>query len=947
MIRPILVTRALDRHPIRLLAMATALLGVACLLLAGQATASERMQFTSSATTPAELRFEENRGQIDERAQFSVRGFRHSLFITRQGPVFSFRDRRGRRQAVRLTFLDANPNASSTGNKRLPGYSNYLRQPETAQRVPSFAEVRYDDVYTGVDLVYYGTDGKLEYDFVLAPGADPDVIRMRFEGAESLSITEEGDLLARVAGEDLRQRRPVVYQEVGGTRVSVQADYVVEETGDIRLALAEYDASQPLVIDPVVDFSSYLGRDEDEAANAVAVDAEGNVYVTGSVESTDFPVSSNAFLNVFGGDDSDAFVSKFRPDGASLEFSTFLGSESNDAGTAIVVDNEGEIYVTGFTSSNFFPVDGFQTTFGGVDDCFVTKLRADGAAAVFSTYLGHGDEDRCNALAIDSEYNVYVAGFTRSLDFPTTSGAVQTTTGGGIDAFMAKISAGGDQLLYSTFLGGGGDDVARGLAVDGEGSIYVVGDTKSVNFPISADARQGLRLGDQDAYLSKISADGSTLVYSSFHGGSALDVARGVALDSGYNVYVGGMTGSADFPSSTNASQQFFGGGDEDGFVTKFDSSGSGIRYSTFLGGSDDDAVMGIAVDGGGAATVVGVTDSDDFPLTLNALLLLRGGDDDGFVTTLNSNGTGALHSSFFGGGNDDAANTVALDSSGNIYFAGHTKSDDFPLSIGAFQTTFNDGGITDIFNTPTEAFVVKLSRDASDTPLVSLSSASFWSQVAAGSIVSTFGIDVSPTTASAETVPLPTTLGGVTVRITDSEGTESDASLFFVSPGQLNLYLSEDLAIGEATMTVFVDGVAVASGNFFVREVAPGLYAMNANGEGVAAALVTTSADPDVLLPVFREGQDGVFDTEPITISDSGQTVLVLFGTGLRAASEVTVTIDGEPQQVTFFGPQGQFVGLDQINVVLDPSLKGRGEVEVVITADGHVSNIVTINIL
>jgi hypothetical protein len=312
-----------------------------------------------------------------------------------------------------LVFLGTNPAAFPRGIDRLEGYSNYLRRSQEVSRVPAYARASYKGVYRGVDLVYYGTAGRLEYDFILAPGVDPAVIRLRFEGAEKVRIDENGDLLATVADSDLRQQRPIIYQEIQGQRKTVRGEYVLQENGEICLALEAYDTTHALTVDPVLDFSSYLGRDDNEAANAIAFDGEGNVYVTGSVESSDFPVSANAFLANFGGDESDAFVSKFRPDGTSLQFSTFLGSESDDVGTAIAVDADGNVYVAGYTSSTGFPADGFQKGFAGVEDCFISKLAPDGASAAFSTYLGDGDEDRCSALAIDSERNVYVTGFTR------------------------------------------------------------------------------------------------------------------------------------------------------------------------------------------------------------------------------------------------------------------------------------------------------------------------------------------------------------------------------------------------------------------------------------------------------------------------------------------------------------------------------------------------------
>ncbi|MBI2829078.1 MAG: SBBP repeat-containing protein, partial [Acidobacteria bacterium] len=470
----------------------------------------------------------------------------------------------------------------------------------------SYARVRYESVYPGVDLVYYGNQRQLEYDFVVAPGADPGAIKLAFEGARSIERDASGNLILRTAGGDLRMHKPVVYQEVGGVKRLIPGRYVVASKQQVGFHVAAYDRSKPLVIDPVLVYSTFLGGSGNDFGFRIAVDSAGNAYVTGGTDSTNFPGPGGIAAPKLGssakGAGGDVFVTKLNPAGTALVYSTYLGGSGNDGGIGIAVDSAGNAYVTGTTNSADFPttLGAFDVTFNGVQDVFVTKLNPAGSALVYSTYLGGSGFERPNGIAVDSAGNAYVMGRTTStistnplLNFPTTAGAFQTIAPGGDafnpqDVFVTKLNPAGSALVYSTFLGGNRNDEGVGMAVDSAGNAYVTGFTTSTNFPTTAGAFAGTLGGPQDAFVTKLDAAGSDLVYSTYLGGSGGSLGIGIAVDSAGNAYVTGQAFS-NFPTTASAFQATqptctplppplsFLSCSVDAFVAKIDPSQSGI----------------------------------------------------------------------------------------------------------------------------------------------------------------------------------------------------------------------------------------------------------------------------------------------------------------------------------------------------------------------------------
>ena len=676
------------------------------------------------------LSFEINQGQTDSQVKFLARGQGYSFFLTPREAVLSLRaaqaktaqgqepatgkavkaNEPARSAVVRMRLAHANANPKISGLDPMPGTSNYFigNDPDKWQaEVTHYARVKYAGVYPGIDLIYYGNQRQLEYDFALAPGADPKRIELVFDGTRSLSLDKQGNLILATAGGELVQHKPVVYQEVDGKRTEVEAHYVLRGGNRAGFHVARYDARRPLVIDPVLSYSTYLGGTDRDASFAIAVDTSGNAYVTGITASSNFPATAGAYKSVYGGGTFDAFVTKLNATGTALVYSTYVGGSGDDWGFGIAVDGTGNAYLTGNTSSSDFPVTAgvCQTIYrGGISDLFVTKLNAAGSALVYSTYLGGNDLDQANSIAVDASGNAYVTGNTNSSNFPTTAGAYQSVYNGGFtDAFVSKLNATGTALVYSTYLGGDTLDEGRGIAVDASGNAYVTGSTEFImgapssgNFPTTAGAYQTVRGGSFDAFVTKLNATGKALVYSTYLGGNAHDYAMGIAVDGGGNAYVTGYTFSSNFPTTAGAYQSVYNGGFTDAFVTRLDATGSALVYSTYLGGNDFDQANSIAVDASGNAYVTGFTYSSNFSTTAGAYQsVYNGGFTDAFLAKLNATGGALVYSTFLGGSDVDIGNGIALDNSGNAYVTGATGSSDFPTTAGAYQRVY--GGFGDV----------------------------------------------------------------------------------------------------------------------------------------------------------------------------------------------------------------------------------------------------------
>ena len=728
------------------------------------------------------LSFEVNQGQTDPSVKYLAHGPGYTLWLTADQAVLalgsSAQPSTTSLPVVRLELVGSDAAPRVSGEQPLPGESNYFlgNNPQAWHtRIPTFAQVRYRNVYRGVDLIYYGRQGQLEYDFVVQPGADPSSIQFAINSDEKvgnrqkpvggamegqdpapagqsaidnrksstsgpLRIDGNGDLVVGIEGGEVIFHKPLVYQP--GTdyepttnnrkprnnpKKVIDGHYVLKGRR-VTFAVGSYDRRQPLVIDPVLSYSTYLGGSGPDVAYGIAVDSSGNAYITGSTSSVNFPIVS-AEQPTYAGN-GDAFVVKLNATGSGILYSTYLGGSGPDTGFAIAIDSSGDAYVAGSTSSVAFPtVNAFQLVYGGPgatqtgyvpqSNGFIAKLNPQGNKLLYSSYLGGSTSpggrpaDSIQAIAIDSSGAAYVTGSEQSTDFPTVN-PLQIGNNGASDAFVTKVNPSGNALDYSTFLGGSGADVGRAIAVDGSGDAFLAGYTLSSNFP-TQNAFQGTNPAATNAhcFVTELNPAGTSLVFSTYFGGTGQDRAFGIALDSQGNIYLAGDTTSTDFPITANAFQSM-NQGQGDAFVSKLNplTSPLSVVYSTFLGGSAADQATSIAVDAKNNAYLAGFTSSPNFPTLdpLQARLGISGASactsgicPDAFVSAFNTSGT-ALYSTYLGGSGADLGQAIAVDSSGDAYVAGSTTSLNFPAILGALQGTLVATG------TNSNAFVAKVS---------------------------------------------------------------------------------------------------------------------------------------------------------------------------------------------------------------------------------------------
>jgi hypothetical protein len=624
------------------------------------------------------------------------------------------------------------------GLERLPGYSNYFTGGDPRAwhtKVPHYRRVMYSDVYPGVDLVFYGKQQQLEYDYVLSPGADPKGIAVAFEGVEQLRIDPQGDLLLRTAAGEIRQRRPSAYQENSSSRQPIAANYVLSGR-EVSLRLGAYDPSKALIIDPVIVYSSFLGGTNDDNGNAIAVDSQGNAYVAGETASMDFPIVSG-LQATFGGL-SDAFVTKIDPTGSMILYSTYLGGDGPDRANSIAVDGSGNAYVTGRAgppNTMQFPTVNapFSSYRGGEYDAWMAKISADGSQLLYSTYFGGSDNDAAFGIALDGTANLYIVGGTRSTDdFPVTSGVVQQSNQGETDAWIAKIDptqVGFPSIVWAGFWGGSSTERANGVTVDAAGNVYMTGLSKSTESEWAAanGFQTSYQGGISDGFLVVFNNSGTNLLYSTYLGGSAEDVGNGVAVDANGFVYVVGQTSSTNFPTR-GGFQTTYAAGPYNAFVIKIDPTQQGdasLLYSTFLGPTSQPPINGpvgnrLALNASAHVYVVGTTASPNFPATPDAFQPTLAGGSDAFIAKINPSQVGnpsLIYASYLGGSGTDLGLGVAADSAGNAYVTGWTSSTDFTM-VGGFQPS-NAGGY--------DAFVAQIA-DVAPTGDVAMSTPSGFS---------------------------------------------------------------------------------------------------------------------------------------------------------------------------------------------------------------------------
>jgi hypothetical protein len=783
------------------------------------------------------LRFEPNRGQFDAPIRYLARGPGYRLDMTPAGADLTLTRSLDDRAVVSMRVVGGRRDVEPVGSEVQPGTTNYFVGNDPSRwktGVEGYSRVRYGHVLPGVDVVYYGTgQRRLEYDLVLAPGTDPAGVAVAFEGAESVTIGAQGAAVLRLPGGDqVVQPAPVAYQlDATGRKQAVEARYELHG-GALGFVLGAYDGSRALVIDPTLLYSSYLGGSGQDVAYAVAVDGYGEAFLAGITNSIDFPVAAplqSACGNCPSTSNAgDAFVTKLNATGSALVYSTYLGGSSHDDAEGIAVDAAGEAFVVGTTQSTNFPTrSAIQSSNRGGIDAFVAKLSTDGSALVYSTYLGGTSNDLADAIAVDAAGEAFVAGYTSSTNFRTASAlqAFHATDSSSYDAFVSKLSAAGTTLVYSTYLGGNAYDRATGIAIDGAGEAFVTGYTTSTTFPTASPFQSSYGGGFDDAFVTRINATGSALVYSTYLGGTGTDVGEAIAVDSAGEAFVTGYTVSTDFPTASpiQAAHASDGSGD-DAFVTKLSSAGSALVYSTYLGGNDTDVGSGIAVDAAGDAFVAGATSSSNFPVASPIQSFLSSSfTNDVFVTELNPTGSAFVYSTYLGGTGADGAYGLALDGYGDAFVVGSTASTNFLTSL-AFQTA-NAGGTTD-------AFVAKISgstpSSASATP--------------AGSGVTVTG---------------PTGTNGTSASVTFSSVTAPGVTSIALDP-QCTSLPTGLVAVGGSCLSLDVSTTAAYSGSVTVcipqtTPSATGVWQCDANPSNLACPLAGT--DPRVSLAELNHG--------------------------------------------------------------------------------------------
>jgi hypothetical protein len=924
------------------------------------------------------LSFEANQGQSDPQVRFLSRGNGYSLFLTDKEAVLALQKPEKMRSAaslnpaqakpgerstasfrsdvVRMQLAGASPDVHVIGADKLPGAANYFIGNDPTRwhsGVATFGKVEYEDVYPGVDLVYYGNKQQLEYDFVVAPYADTKLIHLRFAGAKKLKLDPNGDLEIIARNGRVAFHRPVAYQEKDGTRLTVNGRFTLLAGGEAGFAIESYDRAKPLVIDPTLSYSTYLGGSNGSSyGTAIAVDSSGNAYVTGVVYATDFPSTSGAYQtsNDKSASTFDAFVAKLNPTGTALVYATYLGGSGNtsvagtlnhgDYPTGIRVDSSGETYIAGIAYSVDFPVTAgvLQGTnrggANGVSNGFVTKINAAGSGLVYSTYLGGSGlsgyagqaslsipspgGDGCASIAIDASGDAYLTGTAYSTDFPVTSAAYQATnksaSTGRPNAFVTKLNPQGSALDYSTYLGGSIGDGGSGIAVDSGGNAYIDGATYSSDFPLTGSALQSANLTSpsvgSNGFVAKLNSTGSSLVYSTYLGGSGNangpsgnnngDAALSIALDSTDNAYVFGLTASQDFPVTGDVLQSVnkaFAVGAPDYFIAKVNPLGSGLVYSTYLGGSQPSlspGSNGLALDSSGDAYVTGYVLATDFPVSSNAYqssptcALVTSGSVTEYTSPvfseINPSGTALLYSTYFGGTGGpvsvvagvssrtcDYGYGLGLDSEGNAYLTGSAVSANFPTTSGAFQTSNPANG---------SSFVSKFLLNASATSIATTTSLAASGNPASVGTSVTFTATVNPGGGNG----VPT--GTVTFNVDGGSGT----AVALNGSGNAN-YSTGTLTAGTHTIEVSYSGDAnYAASSDSLTETITGAAAniAVASGSGQSATIGTAFAAPLVVLVKDANGN-------PV----SGVSV-TFTGTSLNFANATAATGSGGTASTT-----------------------------------------------
>lgn len=840
------------------------------------------------------LVFEANQGQLSSKVNFVSRGSGYSAYLTSEGMILSLSSQaKSSNQShagitnanhVTLSFrlLGAAKHASAIGENQLPGKVNYFIGRDRSKwhtNVPTYSQVRFKNVYQGIDLTYYGKQHQLEYDFDVHPGADPRQIRFAIDGARQVQVAGNGNLLIDTVIGQVSFQAPVLYQMLNGQRTPIQGGFAMGGNGAVSFQLANFDRNQQLVIDPVLTYSTYLGGSGDEQVAGLAVDASGNAYIAGSTDSTDFP------LTTFGATtsgDTQAFIAKLDSTGSNLLFLDLLGGSGQDNGYGLALDGSGNVVVAGSTSSSDFPVvNPIQATLPGSYNAFLAKLSADGSTLIYSTYFGGNESDLPAGVVVDANGNMVIAGYTSSTNFPLANAlqsSVSANQGGiyGNYGFVTKFSPDGSSLIFSTYLGGSANtswncgggtcwpepfSMINGLAVGQDGSTYVAGSTNTYDYPTTTGAYQTTDPAPNNnsiGFVSKITSAG-VLGYSTFFGGSLLTAISAIAVDSNDSAYVSGLAlNDGTFPLTTTSicDPSVSGSGCNFAFVTKFDAAGANLAYSTFLGAHNYAIPTAMVLDGNDNAYVVASSASGSFS-TVNGLQNYDASNDL-LLVEIDANANSQLFATYLGGAVDDLAvsSGIAVDAQGNIYVTGVTDSPDFPTTQSAFQSTLAGNN---------DAFLMKIGT--ASAPGVSLNPLSL-----------SYADEPVGTSSQAQTVLLRN-MGSAALSITSitaqGDFSESDTCGSSVP------------AAGSCTISVSFDPTAAGSrfGSIVIVDNASGPHSISLSGagDGPSVSLSPLSLNfPSVAIGSSSQAQ-------ALTVTNSGNATLSI--SGIQIAGDFSET--------------------------------------------------------
>jgi uncharacterized protein (TIGR03437 family) len=936
------------------------------------------------------LSFEENTGQAPKKFQYVAHGAQYQMWIGSAENRLVWSDSPSSEiSSVRTRFFGADRNARVRGAALQTAQTNYFIGHSVSEwhtGVRNYGEVRVDGIYPGVDLVYHASQGDLEYDFQVNAGSDPSAIQFEVKGAAGLRIDSEGDLVLGSGLNQVRWKKPAIYQDTIDGRKPVEGAYELKGRR-VRFRIGSYDRERRLIIDPVLKYASYFGAPRgvynasigSVGVRAIGTDGAGNVYIAGIVNTDQLPVTKGVVQTAYAGGSGaevlfgDAFVAKFSPVGAIL-WVTYLGGSHDDMASSLAVDSSGNVYVAGITDSADFPVTSgvLQPVYGGAGgnlckafgDAFVAKLNSTGTQLLYSTYLGGSQDDGAAGVTVDAAGNAYVAGSTLSTNFPTQAPLQSSMHGlGGEpttpdcngyplafgDVFVAKLNPTATALVFSTYLGGSLDDAATTIAIDSSSNVYVAGATLSTDFPVTPGAFQKANRGTDaqnffqhsgDGFVAKLNSSGSALVYATYIGGRGDDAIASIFVDKAGTAYLTGATSSPDFPVTKNALQPQYSGyislptnvlnNYGDAFVTRLNQTGTGLLYSTFLGGMANDEGEAITVDPSGLVYVAGVTDSSDFPVTNKAVQPTFGGDEtsieidyrpfgDGFLAVVDPASGSLLYSTFYGGTLDDGFMALALDGNGNVWLTGGTDSTDLHVTSNASQALYP--GVPGVSG---DGMLAEFSPAGTNPPAVGAlenAASNATNVVSPGMIFVLYGQNLGPSNllnGAADPVSglLSGTLAQVSVLFNNIP-----SPLVYVVNKQVAGTVPYELA-GQTTAQVVVEVSGVRSAPFTVQVApsAPGLFSVDFSGNGPAVVYNANNTLNSSSNPASRGSIIQIFGTGEGQTNPAGEDGLFSIGLPPKPLLPVSVTIGDVPQTQFAYvgGVPGEPPGVLQVNVTI-----------------------------